>query len=89
MNFWTKLNKIPNILAILFIRFYRFTLSPSVGILRFLPFYPKPSCIFYPTCSEYGIICYQKLPFFKATIKTLNRISRCHPFNEPKIDKPF
>lgn len=67
---------------------YRKTLSPSVGVFRFLPLYPKPSCIFYPTCSEYGIECFKKYSFFKALIKITKRIGRCHPGNEPKVDLP-
>ncbi len=67
---------------------YRAVLSPSVGILRFFPFYPKPSCIFYPTCSEYGVECFKKYSFLTAFRKTSNRIGRCHPGNEPGVDNP-
>lgn len=85
MNF---LKKLPNNLAILMISLYQKTLSPSLGIFKFLPFYPKPSCIFYPTCSEYGIECYKKYSFIQATKKTINRIGRCHSGNEPRVDLP-
>lgn len=88
MILWQKLKKTPNYIAIGVIRFYRALLSPSVGLLRFLPFYPRPSCIFYPTCSEYGIQAFEKYSFFKACGKTIYRISRCHPGNEPRVDKP-
>jgi uncharacterized protein len=84
MNF---LKKLPNKLALMAIFIYRAVLSPSVGILRFLSFYPRPSCIFYPTCSEYGIECFKKYSFFVALRKTANRVGRCHPKNEPRIDK--
>ncbi|MBP6858155.1 MAG: membrane protein insertion efficiency factor YidD [Candidatus Pacebacteria bacterium] len=82
----TLLKKLPNKLAIVLIFIYQKTLSPSLGVFRFIPFYPKPSCIFYPTCSQYAIECFKKYNFFLATKKTINRISRCHPGNEPKID---
>jgi putative membrane protein insertion efficiency factor len=85
MNF---LKKLPNKLVIGLITIYRFILSPSVGFLRFLPFYPKNTCIFYPTCSEYGVECFKKYPFFTALRKTISRIGRCHPGNEPGVDLP-
>lgn len=85
MNF---LKKLPNRLVILFIKFYRITLSPTVGVFRFLPFYPKPTCIFYPTCSEYSIECFKKYSFFLAFGKSLSRIGRCHPGNHPRVDLP-
>lgn len=79
---------IPNTLAIGVICLYRMIFSPSVGILRFLPFYPRHTCIFYPTCSEYGVEAYKKYGFIKATQQTLDRIRRCHPGNEPRVDHP-
>ena len=83
-----KLKNVPNSVAIGLIRLYRALLSPSVGVLRYLPFYPRPSCIFYPTCSEYGVTCFKKYPFFIALQKTVRRIGRCHPGSEPGIDLP-
>lgn len=84
----TFLRKVPNNIAIGAIYLYQAILSPSVGILRYLPFYPRPSCIFYPTCSEYGVQCFKKYPFFTAVRKTINRIGRCHPGNDPAVDLP-
>jgi uncharacterized protein len=88
MNYLEKLKKIPNIFFIFIINIYRKVLSPSVGVLRFLPFYPKPSCIFYPTCSQYAVECFKKYNFFSAFKKTSIRISRCHPGNQPAVDLP-
>ena len=88
LNLLKKLNKIPNYLVIFMIEVYRVTLSPSVGILRFLPFYPRPSCIFYPSCSEYAKISFKKYTFIKAFYKSVHRIGRCNPFNTPDIDLP-
>ncbi len=88
MNYLIKFQKIINKIFILFIHLYRATLSPSVGIFRYLPFYPKPSCIFYPTCSEYAIECFKKYSMQIALQKTIKRISRCHPGNEPSVDLP-
>lgn len=88
MNYWQKLFKLPNDVALGVIYIYRMVFSPSVGILRFLPFYPKNTCIFYPTCSEYARICFEKHTFFIALYKTANRVRRCHPGNEPSVDHP-
>jgi putative membrane protein insertion efficiency factor len=85
MTFGKKpLNKI----ALYCIYLYRSLFSPSVGIFRYIPFYPKHTCIFYPTCSAYGIEAFETYPFLTALRKTLYRISRCHPGNEPTIDHP-
>ncbi len=86
MNYSQKLKKLPNSVAILLIRIYRVIFSPSVGILRIIPFYPRPTCIFYPTCSQYGIDAFRTYPFLTALRKTANRVGRCHPGNEPGVD---
>lgn len=87
-SFLTALKRAPNAAATIVIRFYRAVLSPSDGALRFLPFYPKPSCIFHPTCSAYALECFRKYGFFDALKKSAGRVSRCHPGNEPSIDHP-
>jgi putative component of membrane protein insertase Oxa1/YidC/SpoIIIJ protein YidD len=96
MSFYQKLKKvvkkglnyIGNNVALGIIALYRLIFSPTVGFLRYIPGYPKPSCIFYPTCSEYGQECFKKYPFFTALSKTAHRISRCHSGNEPRVDLP-
>ena len=87
-NFWKKFKRLPNNTAVFLVNIYRAIFSPSVGLLRYLSFYPKPSCIFYPTCSEYTIECFKKYSFFKALSKTAHRIGRCHPKNDPMVDLP-
>ncbi len=88
MPFWKKVVRIPNYIAIGLIQVYRLIFSPTVGILRFLPGYSRPTCIFYPTCSAYAIETFEKYGFFKAFHKTLDRIGRCHPGNDPQVDLP-
>jgi putative membrane protein insertion efficiency factor len=88
MTYIQKLKKLPNSVAIGLIYIYRWVFSPSVGVLHYLPFYPRPSCIFYPTCSEYGIECFKKYSFLNAIQKTAHRVGRCHPGNEPRVDLP-
>ncbi|MFA5933991.1 MAG: membrane protein insertion efficiency factor YidD [Candidatus Paceibacterota bacterium] len=46
------------------------------------------TCKFYPTCSEYtkeAIIKYGKI---KGVFMGLKRIIRCHPWQQPMVDKP-
>lgn len=43
-------------------------------------------CRHYPSCSTYGIECYEKFNFGKASILTLFRILRCNPFSKKVYD---
>ncbi|HVY36045.1 MAG TPA: membrane protein insertion efficiency factor YidD [Candidatus Paceibacterota bacterium] len=88
MTFLKKFKKVPNSIMIGLIVAYQKILSPSSGVFRFFPFYPKPTCIFYPTCSEYSLQCFKKYSFGMAFKKSINRIGRCHPGNEPAVDLP-
>lgn len=65
-------------LAILIIKFYQNFISKY--ILR------GRNCRFYPTCSDYSIQAYKKYGFLKGTYLTINRILRCHPFNDGGYD---
>jgi len=60
------------------IRFYQRFISP------FLP----QSCRFYPSCSEYSRLAFEKYPFPKALAKSIFRLLRCHPFHPGGIDMP-
>ncbi|MBQ3054353.1 MAG: membrane protein insertion efficiency factor YidD [Clostridia bacterium] len=68
-----------NRIMIKLIGLYQKILSPLKG---------KSSCRFYPTCSQYGIICYKRFNFFKATFLTIYRVLRCNPFCKGGIDYP-
>lgn len=72
-----KLNK----LFILIIKFYQRYISPI-----------KPKrikCRFYPTCSRYAILAFEKHGTIKGLKMTLNRLKRCNPHNtESCIDYP-
>ncbi len=63
-------------LALKFIRFYQVAISP------WLP----PSCIYIPTCSQYGYEAIQKYGFFKGGMLTVWRILRCNPFSRGGYD---
>ncbi|HHW21804.1 MAG TPA: membrane protein insertion efficiency factor YidD [Clostridiaceae bacterium] len=59
------------------IRFYRKYLSPLKG---------KPSCRFYPTCSQYAMDAISKYGAFKGTFLAILRILKCHPFHPGGYD---
>ena len=60
------------------IDFYRYFISPFLG----------QNCRFYPSCSEYSKQCYDNFSFFKASVMTLKRILRCHPYSKGGVDYP-
>lgn len=43
-------------------------------------------CRFYPSCSNYGLECYKRFNFFKASFLTFYRIIRCNPWNKGGYD---
>ncbi len=56
------------------------------GYRKFISPLKKPSCIYIPTCSEYGIEALSKYGFFKGGFLTIKRILRCHPFAKGGYD---
>lgn len=63
-------------------------------ILKIINFYQKyisplkkPSCVFYPTCSEYTKQAVQKYGLFKGFRLGFWRVLRCHPWQKNHIDK--
>ncbi|WP_076556905.1 membrane protein insertion efficiency factor YidD [Salimicrobium flavidum] len=61
-----------------------------IGLIRFYrkgisPFTP-PTCRFYPTCSEYGLVAFQTHGFLKGMVLTGKRILKCHPFHPGGVD---
>ncbi len=58
--------------AILLIQLYQRFISPL----------KRPSCRFYPTCSQYSLEAFQKYGFLKGLILSIRRISKCHPFHK-------
>lgn len=63
-------------LFIALVKFYQKAISP----------YKPPSCRFYPSCSEYSLISYQRFGAIKGTYLTMIRISKCHPFHPGGVD---
>lgn len=58
------------------IKFYRKHISPL----------KPPTCKFYPTCSEYGIIAIERFGVVKGSLLTLWRIIRCSPLTSGGYD---
>ncbi|MCA9356231.1 membrane protein insertion efficiency factor YidD [Candidatus Nomurabacteria bacterium] len=54
-------------------------------ILIFIGFY-KPSCRFYPSCSEYCSQTFKKKKFPKSLFLCIYRILRCNPWNKGGYD---
>ena len=46
------------------------------------------TCRIEPTCSEYARQSFKKYSFFKAFLKTIRRIVKCHPWSSGGIDLP-
>ncbi|ENK1245085.1 membrane protein insertion efficiency factor YidD [Clostridium sporogenes] len=63
-------------LLICIIKMYRKHISPL----------KRPSCRFYPTCSQYAIEAIEKYGALKGTLISIKRILRCHPFNKGGYD---
>ena len=81
LNFLVNL---PKTGALLFINLYQLTLSPDHGWFKAI--YPHGFCRFYPTCSEYSKQSIQKYGLLKGAILTINRLVKCHPWAESKLD---
>lgn len=41
------------------------------------------SCMFSPSCSEYGIIAIKRIGFLEGVVATFDRLTRCHPLILP------
>ncbi len=71
---WLK----PSFIAISLIRFYQLYISPL----------HRPSCRFYPSCSNYSIEAIKKFGLFQGGLMSLFRIIRCAPWSAGGYDPP-
>ena len=53
---------------------------------KYISVYLKPSCVFYPTCSEYTKQAIEKYGILKGFYLGFLRILRCHPWQKNHID---
>lgn len=58
------------------IKFYQKAISP----------FKPSSCRFYPTCSTYSIIAFERHGTIKGLYLSIKRILKCHPFHEGGVD---
>lgn len=58
------------------IKFYKEAISPHT----------RPSCKYYPTCSQYGLEAIERFGAFKGGCMTIWRILRCNPFSKGGYD---
>ena len=61
---------------IICIKFYRKFISPL----------KRPSCRFYPTCSQYTLEAVEKYGALKGGFMGIKRILKCHPYNKGGYD---
>jgi putative membrane protein insertion efficiency factor len=64
-------------LLIILINGYRRFLSPLKG---------RPTCRFYPTCSEYALEAVTRYGSIKGTYLAVRRLLKCHPFHPGGYD---
>ncbi len=69
-----------------------FVSSSLIAVIRFyqryISIFTKPSCRFYPTCSNYSIEAIKKFGPFQGSIMSLYRILRCGPWTDGGYDPP-
>jgi hypothetical protein len=53
---------------------------------RYISIYKKPSCVFYPTCSEYTKEAIYKYGLIKGAKLGIVRILKCHPWQKNHFD---
>lgn len=57
-----------------------------IKLYQKLTFFKRPSCRFYPSCSQYAVEAITKYGAVKGGWLTVKRISRCHPFHPGGYD---
>lgn len=66
-------------LFLFLIRQYQRFLSPAAAALG-------AQCRFYPSCSEYAALAFEKMPWWKAGFYTFKRLIKCGPWHKGGID---
>ncbi len=70
------MSKIITKFLVFLINFYQKYLSRDTGIFK----KSTPTCVFYPTCSEYTKLAIQKYGPSKGIFMGFKRILKCHPW---------
>lgn len=53
---------------------------------KYISVFIKPSCVFYPSCSEYTKAAIEKYGTRKGICLGALRIMRCHPWQKNRLD---
>ncbi|MBE7035767.1 MAG: membrane protein insertion efficiency factor YidD [Ruminococcaceae bacterium] len=53
---------------------------------RYISPLKKPSCRFYPTCSQYALEAITKKGAWRGSYLAIRRVLKCHPFHEGGYD---
>ena len=72
-----ELNRILRVPFLFAIWLYQKAISPFL----------RPSCIYYPSCSEYSKQAFQKHGILWGAYLSVTRIVRCHPFHQGGVDE--
>ena len=69
----------------------RVLVLPAIGLIwiyqTFISKLIPPSCIYYPSCSEYSKQAFFKHGLFLGLYLTISRLLRCHPFHVGGVDE--
>lgn len=57
-----------------------------IKLYQKISFFKRPSCRFYPTCSQYAVEALTKYGAVKGGWLTIKRIGKCHPFHPGGYD---
>ena len=61
-----------------------FLMASGFNIYKtFISSQDNPSCVFYPSCSEYTVQSLQQYGLFLGTLQSFDRLSRCHRLVKP------
>ncbi len=61
-----------------------FLMASGFNIYKtFISSQDNPSCVFYPSCSEYTVQSLQHYGLFAGTLRSFDRLSRCHRLVKP------
>jgi len=77
MRLLEGMNRATRMPFLLIIRLYQSLVSPLL----------RPSCIYYPSCSEYARQAFIKHGVLRGMLLSLVRIARCHPFHQGGVDE--
>lgn len=64
----------------------KYIMIKLIEIYKMIPGNFHDRCKYYPTCSTYAKISYERFGFFKGTYLTIKRILRCNPFSKGGYD---